>query len=154
MSQVQRCVEESVFRFLLDLEVPKAIRLQYCVSVLCLRPDLAAGTAGASVVRQIAQTALRPLRATDLATTFSVDSATCIALLLIDAETRTLPQILARVTELQALAVWAEGAPLSWSAGGSCYPQTVSSGRDLLHQAVELMTCAKAEGGNRLCLPS
>ena len=36
-------VPEELFRYLLDLEVEKAARLRYCVSVLCLSPDLERG---------------------------------------------------------------------------------------------------------------
>jgi len=33
------------------------------------------------------------------------------------------------------------------------YPETASSEAELLEQAIELMRRAKAEGGDRLCLP-
>lgn len=151
MRQVQNYVDEGLFRLLLEFEVQKAIRLRYSVSVVCLMPDFAAGTGDAALIQQIAQTTLRVIRATDVAAALSVDSTRCLGLLLIDAETRTLSQILNRVTQPQVLP---EEGRLSWSAGGSCYPQTVTSGRELLHQATDLMIRARAEGGNRLYLPS
>jgi hypothetical protein len=43
--------------------------------------------------------------------------------------------------------------PYTLSAGGGCFPQTAGSGTELLGQAVDLMTRAKGEGGNRLYLP-
>jgi GGDEF domain-containing protein len=43
--------------------------------------------------------------------------------------------------------------PLTLSAGGGCYPQTATSGSEVLQQALDQMSRAKAEGGNRLYLP-
>lgn len=96
--------------------------------------------------------ALRRIRATDVITTLSESS---IGLLLIDAETWALPRIHQRLKEdLEAhrLAVRGRESRLTWSAGGACYPQTASSGEDLLRQAVDLMSRAKDEGGDRLYL--
>lgn len=153
MGQIQNYVDEDLFRFILDLELQKALRLQYYVSVVCFTPDPVPGNADASLLRHMAQRTLRLLRATDVATTFS-DTTNCIGLLLVDAEARSLPGIVSRVRELPAGPEGDREERLSWSAGGSCYPQTVTSARDLLAQATDLMARAKAEGGNRVCLPS
>lgn len=147
-------VEKSLFTFVLDLEVQKAIRLQYCVSVICLTPDHRLPKANSSLAKQIAERALRQLRGTDLATILSPSS---IAILLIDAETATLPTILNRIKEeLEARPVTIKGREwrLRWRAGGGCYPMTVTGGRELLRQAIELMTRAKRERVDRLYLPS
>lgn len=154
MNPAHNYVEDNVFRFLVNLEVQKAIRLQYCISIVCLAPDLTAGTTDPSQLRHIAQAALRSLRATDVATTVSVDSTRCVALLLIDAEPRSLRPIVNRVTAVRAPVERAEEERLSWSAGGGSYPQTVTGGEELLRQALDLMTRANADGGNRFYLPS
>jgi len=151
---LQNLVEETLFRFLLDLEVQKAMRLQYCLSVVCMMPDVPPGEVDPAFTQQSAQMAIRKLRVTDTATTLSPPS---IGLLLIDAETRTLPRIHERLKEelkVHPLAVGGREWHLTWSAGGGCYPQTATSGRDLLRQAIDLMHRAKGEGGNRLYLPS
>src|SRR4029450_9841067 len=44
--------------------------------------------------------------------------------------------------------------PIAWSAGGSCCPRTAARANDMLRQAVDLLARAKAEGGNRLYVPS
>ena len=162
--QYSNLVAEDLFKLLLHLEIQKAVRLQYCVSVICLTPDLPDlpnQTIDPGLPRQIAESAVRQLRGTDVATIFS--SGGSVGLMLIDADTRTLGQILdratdaARVTMGQAVARQdqpRQDQPISLSAGASCYPETATSGRDLLRQATELMGRARAEGGNRLYLPS
>jgi len=147
-------VEEDLFRILLHLEVPKARRLQYSISVVCMTPDLRPAEVDSVLTKRIAEVATRQVRATDVVTTLSPSS---IGLLLIDAETRTLPRIHKRLKEeLGAHPSSAGGREWSstWSAGGSCYPQTAASETDLLGQAMELMARAKEEGGDRLYLPS
>lgn len=152
--QRMNLVEENLFRFLLDLEVQKATRLQYPVSVVCMAPDLARGEVDPSLTKHGAEMVLRRIRATDVVTTLSQSS---IGLLLIDAETRALPRIHERVKEeLEAHALTVAGRELhvTWSAGGGCYPQTATSGRYLLRQAIDLMVRARGEGGDRLFLPA
>jgi GGDEF domain-containing protein len=155
--QYSNLVDEEFFRRLLHLEVQKAVRLQYCISVVVIAPDAPADRSDPALPQRIAEMAVRQLRGTDVATTF--ESQSMVGLLLIDADTRTLRQILNRATEaaqrtgIPAEATTPEAPPLSLSAGGSCYPETAASGRDLLRQATDLMSRAKAEGGNRLYLP-
>jgi len=154
--QDSNLIAEDLFKLLLHLEIQKAVRLQYCVSVVCLTPDLPSQTMDPALPRQIAESTVRQLRRTDVATVFS--SGESIGLMLIDADTRTLSQILDRATDAArvaaAQAVAQPDQPVSLSAGASCYPETASSGRDLLRQATDLMARARAEGGNRLYLPS
>lgn len=146
-------VDEKLFKLLLHLEVQKAVRLQYCVSVVCFTPDLQ--TVDPGLAERIAESAVRHLRGTDVATTLSQSS---IGLLLIDANLRALPPILSRATAAAAQAaaqtLAARQGPVSLSAGASSYPETATSGRDLLRQASDLMSRARAEGGDRLYLPS
>lgn len=151
---LQNVVEENLFKFLLDLEVQKATRLQYCLSVVCMTPDLRAGEADGPLTKHLAGLVARQLRATDIVTTFTSPS---LGLLLIDAEIQNLPRIHQRVKEeLEAhpLTVGGREWHVTWSAGGSCFPLTASSGSDLVPQAMDLMTRAKREGVGLLYLPS
>ncbi|MGH7321031.1 MAG: hypothetical protein ACRELA_15580 [Candidatus Rokuibacteriota bacterium] len=141
-------IDEQVFRFLLDLELEKALRLQYCVAVVCFKPDLPRDEVDSQFSRRIAEAAVRQLRGTDVATTLPQST---VGLLLIDADSRAVRHILDRTVE----AVQTQAKPgerLSLSAGASCYPETVSSGKDLLGLATDLMVRARAEGGDRLYL--
>jgi hypothetical protein len=132
-------VDEWLFAFLVDLEIQKAQRLRYSLSLVCFAVE---GN-GESVVPAIAEHVTRYLRATDAVT---IGAGSWLALLLVDAESTHLPLILHRLTtHLETNA---------WSAGGSCYPRTASRGEDMLRQAVDLMDRAKVEGGNRLYVAS
>ena len=104
-------------------------------------------------MNELANVAISHLRGTDLA---SAIRPNCIVLLLLGAESPDLAGILDRVKQaLEPYLLPARGrnGPYTVSAGGGCYPQTASSGTELLEQAVDLMTRAKGEGGNRLYLP-
>jgi hypothetical protein len=145
-------VPERLFRYLLDLEAEKALRLRYCVSLLCLDPDVD-GPSARGVARHIARLVGRQLRQTDVAATLSVST---VGLLLVGAEPGTLSGILDRTGSAME-----SGHPryacgrrvVSVSGGGGCYPVTAPSATELLRQATDLMRRARGDGGNRLLLP-
>lgn len=147
-------VGQELFSLLLTHEVHKATRLQYSISVLCLTPDAPPRLVGPTFSSRLARVAIGSVRATDVASTLYPSGMT---LLFVGAEAANLPAIFHRLTEvLEPIPVETKGrAPqlLTLSGGGGCYPQTASSGDELLDQAVELMHRAKAEGGSRLYLP-
>jgi hypothetical protein len=143
----------SLFRYLLDLEIDKANRLRYCVSLVCLTPDVETPESDPGLARAIAQMALRQLRSTDVATTLPRD---VIALLLIDTDPRVLDRVLDRAANARVL----EGRRfvrgrqvVSVSAGASCYPLSTSDRTGLLREASQLMHRARRDGGDRLILP-
>ena len=132
-------VDEGLFRLLVDLEIQKAQRLRYSVSVVCLEAERSAATNGESSVAVLAESVTRHLRGTDVV---APRSQGWLYLLLVDAETAHLPLILDRLTtRLETV---------GWSAGGSSYPRTATRADDMLQQAVRLMGKAKTDGGNRL----
>lgn len=145
---------ERLFHYLLDLEIQRANRLRYCLSLVCLKPDLDVPQGSADLTRAIARIALRHLRSTDLATTLSRET---VALLLVDTE----PAMLAKILDRTANAQLPEGRRfvrgrqiVSVSVGASCYPLTASDRTALLREANDLMHRAQREGGDRLILPS
>jgi hypothetical protein len=145
-------VPERLFRYLLDLEVEKALRLRYCVSLVCLAPDVERPADG-RLARHIARAAGWPLRRTDVTTTLS---PVAVGLLLVGAEPCTLSTILDRAggAERPGRPRFACGRRLvSVSAGGSCYPVTAPTAAELLRQARDLMRRARSEGGDRLVVP-
>jgi len=138
-------VDRGLFTFSLNHEIHKAIRLRYPLSLLCLTPDRPRAEITSPLIHRLAALTASRVRATDLAASLDLSS---VAILFVDAETRNLSGILDRLKE--------EIEPrlhLTVSAGGGCYPETASSEAELLEQAIELMRRAKAEGGDRLCLP-
>jgi hypothetical protein len=146
-------VPEELFRYLLDLEVEKAARLRYCVSVLCLSPDLGQGESDPDLTQHIAVEAARRLRRTDVATLLDDGS---VAVMLPDADPDTLPAILDRTADAHEPGGrrFVRGVrQVSLSVGGGCYPVTATSAPAVLRQAHALMARATAQGGNRLVLP-
>jgi hypothetical protein len=146
-------VEKALFDFLVNLEVHKAARMQYPISVLCLGADLPETTAVQAWKDDLAQLSVHELRATDVAGSIEPSVA---AFLLIGAETQHLPGIVARLSSIVGARAERESGTtrLTLSAGGGCYPHTATSGKELLQQAVDLMTQAQTDGGNRAYLPS
>ncbi len=136
-------VDDLLFRFLVDLEVQKAQRLRYCVSLVCLAAEVAPPEPPGSSLPSLAEMVTSCIRATDLVSPWAQAS---LALLLTDAETTDLPSILRRLTGLLE--------PIVWSAGASCYPITATRADDLLRQAVDSMVRAREGGGNRLYVAS
>src|SRR6266852_3378951 len=88
-------VDELLFRFLVDLEVQKAQRLRYCVSLVCLAAEGAPPETRESSLLSLAEMVTRSIRGTDVVAPWAPAS---LALLLIDAETTHLPSILRRLT--------------------------------------------------------
>lgn len=145
-------VPERLFRYLLGLEADKALRFRYCISLLCLDPDVD-GPSARGVARHIARIVGRHLRQTDVTTTLS---GSTVGLLLVGAEPSTLSAILDRAgsgADAGGPRFACGGRVVSVSGGGGCYPVTASSAADLLRQATDLMRRARGEGGDRLLLP-
>lgn len=145
-SESRRVTDEKVFRYLVDLEVVKAPRLQYCVSVVCVAPDAAATEASRFSKPHVLAAILRCTRATDVVTELADGS---LAVLLIDAETTALPAIIGRLRE-ELLAVTSVAVPpVTWSAGAACYPTTATSPAEVVRLAVDLLARARGAGGDR-----
>jgi hypothetical protein len=133
-------VDETLFRFLVELEVAKAQRLRYCVSVVSLVVD--SPEAGADLSR-LAERFVDRVRSTDIIVPNPESSWT---LLLVDAQPQALPSIVQRLAE--------QLGTLPWSAGGASYPGTARDAEDLLCQAAELGARAQVEGRQELYLQS
>ncbi len=138
-----RVVDDLMFRFLVDLEIQKARRLRYCVSLVCLAVESAPADTRKLSLPSLVEILTRYTRGTDVLARWAPAS---LALLLVDAETTHLPSIIRRLT--------AHLETINWSAGGSCYPKTATRSDDMLRQAVDSMVRAKAGGGNRLYVAS
>src|SRR2546422_6076490 len=136
-------VDNGGFRRLVDMEIQKAQRVRYCVSLVCIAADRRSPEeeqpAAPSLVERIAPC----LRSTDVVTWSALPFLT---LMLVDAEVTSLPSIVSRLTTRLEMFLW--------SAGGACYPKTVTHADGLLHQALQMMTQAQSDGGNRLYLPT
>jgi len=138
-----RVVDDPLFRFLVDLEIQKARRLRYCVSLVCLAVDAAHAETPQPSLPSLVELVTRYTRGTDVVARWAPAS---LALLLVDAETTHLSSIIRRLM--------AHLETLAWSAGGACYPKTATRTDDMIRQAVDSMVLAKKGGGNRLYVAS
>jgi hypothetical protein len=106
-----------MFRFVLGMEVQKAVRLRYSVGLMSmlLKPiGSAAAQPDAVPIWKAGQVAAGRLRSTDLV---SVTSASAISLLLIDADGSSMSRIARRVAEgFAALPVDGHVGALTWTA--------------------------------------
>jgi hypothetical protein len=149
-------VAAPLFNLLLRLEENRALRLQYCFSVvsLLIEGDPPLSSEQVSRLTQLcASLTTNLLRSTDLVTLLAQGG---IGVLLVDADASATPEIVRRMTDV--FDAWVEGEGPSkrrvkWSAGAASYPQHASRGHALLEQAEILMCQARADGGNRLHLP-
>jgi len=129
-----RIIDAGAFGMILGLEVKKAQRLRYFVSVVCLRVEHSDATS-----ERVARALARNIRETDCIT--SRDERT-VLMLLVDAEPDDLTAIVQRV--IGAVDV------RTWSAGGASYPNTALTTDELVTQAVELQARAEKHGGDRV----
>jgi hypothetical protein len=135
-----RVVDAAMFRLLLDMEVQKARRLRYCLSLVCFTGELVAAASN-EASDPLAEIISRRIRSTDVAT---VRGPGAVAFLLIDADVTTLPTILRRIA--------LDFETPAWSAGASSFPKSASNPDELLEQAASMMTAAGGSGGGRLRL--
>ena len=145
-------VDRSQFHLMLAVETLKATRLQYCLSLLCLTPDVS--HADARLMRWFARTACGAVRGFDVGTQLV---PTCFSLLLIDAEPGDMRGIVDRLVDAIDTcprSISNPVSPFTLSVGASSYPKTVGNDADLLAQALGLMRKAWQDGGNRLYLPN
>jgi len=136
-------VDDALFRLLLELEIHKAQRLRYTISIVCLTMERSGAGNGQASTSSIAESIAIRLRGTDVVAMRAEGLVLC---LLVDADATHLPSILERLTTRLQMA--------SWSAGGSSYPRTAVRADQMVRQAIELHTRARNEGGNRLYVAS
>jgi len=136
-------VDSGGFRRLVDMEIQKAHRLRYCVSIACIAADRRSPEGEEPVVALLAERVTPLIRSTDVVTCWDPP---CLALMLIDADVGSLPSIVDRLTTRLEMYLW--------SAGGASYPKTVTRADDLFHQALHMMMQAQRDGGSRLYLPT
>jgi hypothetical protein len=152
--ETRRVVDESLFRYLVEFEIPKAHRLQYPISVVYLSADLSASEASRLSAEAILDVILKYTRATDAITSIHNGS---FGVLLIDADTQVLSPIIRRLTnEVTTVtrAAMGENRSVTWSGGGACYPKTAQTALELLGQAFNLMSKAQNDGGDRFYVAS
>jgi hypothetical protein len=132
-------VDEKTFALVTELEIQKAVRLQYYVSLLAI--DLIVESAEAtdalkSLAEQVATVISEQLRGTDLV---GVGVASpMLQVLLVNAHLDSLALIIQRVTEEVSRHVFqvdGDARTVQLCVGGSCFPTTAATREELVSQA-------------------
>jgi hypothetical protein len=136
-------VDEETFALVAELEVRKALRLQYAVSLLSIQAITRAGGGSLDVglPDQLARIVSRLIRSTDLMHPSS--GSAYLLLLLVGALSTDLDSVTRRITDEVAnhhLLVRGEPTAVRLRIGSSCFPTTASSSREMLNQAIAGMT--------------
>lgn len=131
--------DEQRFALVTGLELQKAIRLHYPVSILAILPDPEGAGEVADprhLAGQLARAIGPVIRGTDLIRLPA--TATSLHVLLVDAPFEQLQGIIQRITEevgRRTFQINRERRPVRLSLGGACFPTTASTLQDLLAQA-------------------
>jgi len=133
-------VDEQTFEFVTELEIHKASRLQYPVSLLALRPEPEGKKPPPGpLTEQFAQVISRVIRSTDLV---RLRSASCtLHVLLVGAYWEDLPSVIQRIVEeVRRHRLQIEGGrrPVALSVGAACFPTTATTVQGLSAQADNL----------------
>ena len=139
-------VDEETFACVTELEIRQAARLQYAVSMLTIHRSRDGYVANpADIAEQLAEAVSPVIRSTDLVEV--VSSAATVRVLLVGGELEDLRGIIQRIVAEVSSYRFDEQRPLVVSIGGSCFPATAGSSRELLLQADTLAEAARREQG-------
>jgi GGDEF domain-containing protein len=139
-------VDQETFACVAELETRQAARLQYAVSMLTIHGRREAGGAAPDdAARQLAEVVSPMIRNTDVVAIGS--SVATVRVLLVGGDSDNLPGIIQRIiAEVSHYRVDDEPAVVV-SIGGSCFPATAASSRELLLQADAMAEEARRERG-------
>jgi hypothetical protein len=142
-------VDEDLFAFVTELEIRKAVRLQYYVSLLAidLVEEIERIEDLRSLTSQVAFVISEQLRGTDLIGVSAAGPA--LHVLLVNAHLDSLSVVIQRITEEVSRHVFqVDGhlTPVQLIVGGSCFPTTACTRQELVTQAGSVVA---RERGNR-----
>jgi hypothetical protein len=132
-------VDEQTFALVVELEIRKAVRLGYPVSVVAVLPDPAGGGEipdPGSFADQVARAISRVIRGTDLLGLRAASSS--VRVLLVGAALEHLHGVIQRITEevtRYRFRINGDRTAVTLSVGSAGFPATVGTSQDLLSQA-------------------
>jgi len=127
-------LDEETFGGVAELEIRQAVRLRYAVSLLTIHQSNGHVGTPAEAAEQLAEVVSPLIRNTDLIEVGL--SAATIRVLLVGGELEDLRNIVQRIiTETSPHRFDERPAPVVLSIGGSSFPATAGSSRELFHQA-------------------
>jgi len=140
-------VDEETFGWVAELETRQAARLQYAVSMLTIHQSPDGSVADqADVSEQLAEVVSPVVRSTDLIAV--MPSAPAVRVLLVGGELEDLRSIVQRIIAEVSYHRSGEQRALVVSIGGSSFPATATSSRELLLQADTLAEEVRQEQGH------
>ncbi len=151
MPKPGRILDHRTFAVVLDLEIAKAQRLHYEVTILCLRPDR--GKLDPDRLIMMANAVTAAVRVTDVIALLPPNAVTMLA---VAAEPPATQSLVDRITESLRGVIHDETVTeeTTWSVGAASYPKLAGPGALLLQHAVRQMVAAHGAGGNRLYIAS
>src|SRR5206468_9653056 len=129
-----------------ELETRQAARLQYAVSMLTIHQSPDGSVDQADVSEQLAEVVSPVVRSTDLIAV--MPSAPAVRVLLVGGELEDLRSIVQRIIAEVSYHRSGEQRALVVSIGGSSFPATATSSRELLLQADTLAEEVRQEQGH------
>lgn len=146
---------EEAFDYLLQLEMKRAVRYAFYLSVLVLQVDQ---TEDEEILRVISTLIRERMRQTDLvAISRGNGHGNCFRLLLTHAEpghTKLVAERIRTRIERQSFRINDREEQRTVSQGAACFPQHVTDPHGLIQVAETMLQKARSEGGNRISLPS
>jgi hypothetical protein len=146
-------VDDDTFALITELEIRKAVRLQYYVSLLGVKADLEdreTVPAPRSVTQQLADMISVEVRATDV---ICVTPATpSLRILLVNAHLYNLPVVIQRIVRTVSRHVFEVDDGLreiALSMGAACFPSTARGRTDLFTQVTALVGEAEQDRSER-----
>jgi diguanylate cyclase (GGDEF)-like protein len=157
LDEETRVLRKQMFDFLFDLEVKKAIRYQYFVTVLFLELDCGGGKGAVDAgphsrseqLRVVAELLRDELRATDVIGRQTDDRFSILLHHTDDANTVRVGERLRRRVADYVFSQGLEGRRTA-SIGGACFPTNGNYPDDLISEADRMLQQAKQDGGNKV----
>ena len=137
-------LDDETFTLIAELEVRKAVRLQYFVSLLAIHPDVEGGPKPDDFERQLAEVVRTAVRGTDV---IGLQGSTGLHILLTNAPLDDLAAIIERITQAVSRHIFETKQPpllVTLSTGGACFP-TTARGRDDLFGQVHMLAAEARE---------
>jgi diguanylate cyclase (GGDEF)-like protein len=153
--EITKALSQEAFDYLLQLEVKRAVRYAFYLSVLILEADQA--DEDAEILRVISNLIRERMRETDLVGISRGNGhGNLFRVLLTHAEPAHAKLVGERIRtriERQVFRIHEREEHRTVSQGGACFPLHVTDPQRLLLIAEEMLTSAKRAGGNRVYFP-
>jgi hypothetical protein len=137
-------LDDETFTLIAELEVRKAVRLQYFVSLLAILPDVEGGPKPEDFDRRLAEVVRTAVRGTDV---IGLQGSSGLHILLTNAPLDDLAAIIERITQAVSRHMFETDEPrllVTLSTGGACFP-TTARGRDDLFGQVHMLAAEARE---------